>query len=111
MRENLLVNLYFIHKEVGNLCCDFVQKMVASQTDKNMAMKKEVGDLDTFTKRNVAETSQKFEDIQRDIIDLKRKVETLERKVETTSSLAGSSGGGNVPGKQLGIYEKFGVFC
>nr|XP_026693565.1 TNF receptor-associated factor 3-like isoform X2 [Ciona intestinalis] len=63
-----------------------IQRMTAQQTDRSLALKKEVGDNDAANKRANTDLTQKVEEIAREIAQIKEKQNELERQIESTSS-------------------------
>lgn len=73
--------------------------MVASQTDKNLALKKELGDGIKASDLKIEDIKKKLEEQSTEINTLKQKIESLERKVESGSHNIGTpSSGGQIPG-------------
>nr|CAB3267208.1 TNF receptor-associated factor 3 [Phallusia mammillata] len=85
-----------------------LQKMVASQTDKNIALKKELSDASKANNLKIEELKKKIEDAMLDITTLRQKIEALERKVETSARSSGTpSGGAPLPDNIMQVIDAF----
>nr|XP_026693566.1 TNF receptor-associated factor 3-like isoform X1 [Ciona intestinalis]XP_026693567.1 TNF receptor-associated factor 3-like isoform X1 [Ciona intestinalis] len=88
-----------------------IQRMTAQQTDRSLALKKEVGDNDAANKRANTDLTQKVEEIAREIAQIKEKQNELERNIESTSGSREQMAPENLSQmvdafeRQLGMYD------
>ncbi|XP_078491049.1 TNF receptor-associated factor 6-like [Ciona intestinalis] len=87
-----------------------IQRITAQQTDRSLALKKEVGDNDAANKRANTDLTQEVEEIAREIAQIKETQNELERKLESTSSSREQMAPENLSQmdafkRQLGMYD------